>query len=99
MPVGRVRDPFSGRDWVFEIKWDGFPALRHIEHDKCRLVCRNGNVFKSFPAINTSLPAELNVTSAVLDGEIVCLDRDGRPQFKNLLFRRSEPRFDAFDLL
>lgn len=36
---------------------------------------------------------------AVLDGEIVCLDRKGNSQFKNLLFRRGEPRFYVFDLL
>jgi bifunctional non-homologous end joining protein LigD len=36
---------------------------------------------------------------AVLDGEIVCLDSNGRPQFYDLLRRRSEPVFYAFDLL
>jgi bifunctional non-homologous end joining protein LigD len=36
---------------------------------------------------------------AVLDGEIVCLDADGRSNFKNLLFRREWPFFYAFDLL
>jgi len=33
------------------------------------------------------------------DGEVVCLDRHGKPQFRDLLFRRGEPRFMAFDLL
>jgi bifunctional non-homologous end joining protein LigD len=35
----------------------------------------------------------------VLDGEIVCLDRRGKPQFNDLFSRRGEPRFVAFDLL
>jgi bifunctional non-homologous end joining protein LigD len=35
----------------------------------------------------------------VLDGEIVCLDSQGKPQFRDLLFRRAEPYFYAFDLL
>jgi hypothetical protein len=35
----------------------------------------------------------------VLDGEIVCLDSRGRPQFRDLLFRRAEPHFYAFDIL
>jgi ATP-dependent DNA ligase len=35
----------------------------------------------------------------VLDGEIVCLDPDGRSNFSNLLFRRDWPYFFAFDLL
>jgi bifunctional non-homologous end joining protein LigD len=34
-----------------------------------------------------------------MDGEIVCLDQDGRSQFNDLLFRRGEPFFVAFDLL
>jgi bifunctional non-homologous end joining protein LigD len=35
---------------------------------------------------------------AVLDGEIVCLDRRGRSQFKTLLYRRNFPFLYAFDL-
>lgn len=35
----------------------------------------------------------------MLDGEIVCLDLHGKPQFRDLLFRRCEPVFYAFDLL
>ena len=35
----------------------------------------------------------------MLDGEIVCLDKTGTLQFTNLLFRRGEPRYYAFDLL
>jgi ATP-dependent DNA ligase len=46
-----------------------------------------------------SLPAELRAQSAVLDGEIVALDRHGKTQFRHLLFRRGEPRLYAFDLL
>ena len=64
-----------------------------------RLVSRNGNEFKSFSDLNLSLPLESQAKGAVLDGEIVCLDRKGNSQFKNLLFRRGEPRFYAFDLL
>jgi ATP-dependent DNA ligase len=39
------------------------------------------------------------VRSAVLDVEIVCLNEDGKPEFRDLLFRRGEPRFVTFDLL
>ena len=98
MSLGRTRDPFCHPEWLFEIKWDGFRSLVHIDRGVCRLVSRNGNQFKSFPALNESLPAELRARSAVLDGEIVCLDRHGKTQFKDLLFRRGEPRFYAFDV-
>jgi len=99
MPLGRFRDPFSHPEWLYEIKWDGFRSLVHVHDGECRLISRNGNQFKSFPALAESLPAELRARSAVLDGEIVALDRHGKTQFKDLLFRRGEPRFYAFDLL
>lgn len=99
MPLGRVREPFSHPDWLFEVKWDGFRALAQIAGGECRLISRNGNTFKSFPGLNASLPAELLCRSALLDGEIVCLEDTGKTQFTDLMFRRGEPRFYAFDLL
>jgi len=97
--LGRVPEPFSHPDWLFELKFDGFRALVRIEQGKCRLVSRKENDFKSFRKLNESLLAELKVRSAVMDGEIVCLNDDGKPDFRELLFRRGEPRFVAFDLL
>jgi bifunctional non-homologous end joining protein LigD len=99
MPLGRLPKPFSDPDWFFEIKWDGFRALAYVEHGKCKLISRNGNEFKSFPALNLALPLECQAKSVVLDGEIVCLDENGTAQFEDLLFHRGEPRFQAFDLL
>src|SRR4051812_47710189 len=99
MPLGRITAPFSNADWLFEIKWDGFRSQVHVADGTCRLVSRNGNAFKSFPSLVDSIPRELRTRSAVLDGEIVCLDADGKPQFYDLLFRRGDPRFYAFDVL
>ena len=64
-----------------------------------RLISRNGNAFKSFPALCEGLGRDLEGRRCTLDGEIVCLDSHGKPQFKNLLFRRAEPVFYAFDIL
>jgi bifunctional non-homologous end joining protein LigD len=99
MSLGRARGPFSHPDWFFEIKWDGFRSLVRVEQQRCKLISRNGNEFKSFSTLNAAITAELKGQSAVLDGEIVCLDDDGRTQFRELLFHRGEPRFIAFDLL
>ncbi len=99
LPLQRRRAPFSDPEWLFEIKWDGFRSLARIEHGRCKLISRNGNEFKSFPELSAELPNELRATSAVLDGEIICLDKSGKSQFRELLFRRGEPRFCAFDLL
>lgn len=99
MPLKRHREPFSRREWFFELKHDGFRALAFIQNRRCRLVSRNGNEFHKFDALVSSLPKELSASTAVLDGEIVCLDNQGRSQFNELLFGCGEPRFYAFDLL
>ncbi len=99
MPLGRIREPFSHKDWLFEVKWDGFRALLYSDKDGVRLVSRNGNIFKSFPGLCDGLAGDLRGRRCILDGEIVCLDGNGKPQFRDLLFRRSEPHFYAFDLL
>jgi len=67
---------------------------------RTQLLSRNGHPFTSFADLEKAIAADLNVQdTTVIDGEIVCLDRRDRPQFKNLLFHRSEPCFFAFDLL
>jgi len=99
MPLGRSPQPFSHRDWLFEIKWDGFRALLHSDSQGVRLVSRNGNVFKSFPGLCDGLTGDLKGRRCVLDGEVVCLDARGKPQFRDLLFRTAEPTFYAFDVL
>jgi bifunctional non-homologous end joining protein LigD len=47
MPLGRVREPFSHPDWLFEVKWDGFCSLVRIDSGVRTLMSRNGNQFKS----------------------------------------------------
>ena len=82
------------------MKRDGFRALAYVERGKGRLVSRNGNTFKRFAPLGTEIAGALRgVRNAILDGEVVCLDGDGRPLFNALLYRRSEPCFVAFDCL
>jgi bifunctional non-homologous end joining protein LigD len=88
MPLAERRQPFDHPDWLFEVKYDGF-----------RLVSRKGNTYKSFPALCQSLGVCLGVSDAVLDGEIVYLDPDGKPQFSDLMRRRGPQYFYGFDLL
>jgi bifunctional non-homologous end joining protein LigD len=94
----RVASAFDHPDWVFELKHDGFRALSYITDGRCTLVSRKANVYKSFTLLCSAL-AGLRVQNAVLDGEIVCLDDEGRSQFYTLLRRRGQPVFYAFDLL
>ena len=79
---------------------DGFRALAIIENGRAQLLSRNGHPFASFSALAESISDSLPNVRAVIDGEICSLDRRGRPQFKNLMFRRGNPPcFFAFDLL
>jgi bifunctional non-homologous end joining protein LigD len=101
MPLLKRRMPFSDQDWLFELKYDGFRSLALIENGRAQLLSRNGHPFASFADlardIGDSLPKE---SLTVLDGEICSLDRRGKPQFRNLLFRRGNPPcFFAYDLL
>jgi ATP-dependent DNA ligase len=91
--------PFDDPDFIFELKLDGFRALAVIEYGRAQLLSRNGHPFASFSALAESISDSLANIRAVIDGGICFLDRRGRPQFKNLLFRRGNPCFFAFDLL
>jgi bifunctional non-homologous end joining protein LigD len=93
-----VRQPFDHPDFLFELKHDGFRALAYISDGKCELVSRRRNSYKSFQPLRDSL-GKLKVKNAVLDGELVCLDTEGRSIFNELLFRRGCPVFYAFDIL
>jgi len=70
-----------------------------LEEGQTRLVSRNDHVYTRFPALCTELRKDLRGDEAVIDGEIVCLDAQGRPHFDQLFDRRGTPSFVAFDLL
>jgi bifunctional non-homologous end joining protein LigD len=93
-----VQIPFDHPDFLFELKHDGFRALAHIWDGNCELISRKRNSYKSFQELKDNL-AKLKVQNAVIDGELVCLDSEGRSIFNELLFRRGSPTFYAFDLL
>jgi bifunctional non-homologous end joining protein LigD len=76
-----IEKPFDNPDWLFEIKWDGYRAVAFIDEGRARLVSRNQNdLTAQFPEL-AALPKQLNADRAILDGEIVALDDQGRPSF------------------
>jgi bifunctional non-homologous end joining protein LigD len=100
MPLLRRPLPFDDSDWIFELKLDGFRALAVLENGHAELLSRNGHAFASFSGLGKSIAAALpDPGKTVLDGEIVCLDESGKPQFYDLLFHRQAPSFFVFDLL
>jgi len=99
MRLSRRPEPFDSEEFLYELKIDGFRALAYIENGQCDLVSRNGNTFRNFKDLAQWIGQNLNVDNAVLDGEIACVDDSGRSVFNDLLFRRRECVFFAFDLL
>lgn len=78
-----IEKPFNSNEWLFEIKWDGYRAIAEIQKDSALLYSRNDLNFNSqFPEIVESLK-KMQIT-AVLDGEIVVLDEQGRSKFQLL---------------
>src|SRR5262249_35324233 len=99
MRLSRRNEPFDSDQHAFELKVDGFRALAFVEGGKGELVSRNGNTFHGFAELATWIAEHLRVETAVPDGEIACVDDCGRPIFRDLLFRKSQCVFIAFDLL
>lgn len=76
-----VMRPPSGDEWLHEIKFDGYRMAATLDAGEVRLTTRNQLPYtERFPEIVEAL-ADLPVRSAVLDGEIVALRRDGRSDF------------------
>src|SRR5215831_17028929 len=90
---------FDDPDWLFELKYDGFRALLEIDAAGARLMSRNCNRFKHLDPLAAALANRLCVKDAILDGEITCADKTGRPIFIEMLRGRHPVCFVAFDLL
>jgi len=86
MRLSRRVEPFDSDQFILELKIDGFRALAHIEGDQGQLISRKGNTFRGFADLAAWIAEHLHVESAILDGEIACVDDDGRPVFRDLLY-------------
>ena len=95
MRLLRIPESFDDPDFVFEPELDGFRALAHVRGHHCELVSRNGHTFKQWPQLAEELAHAVRAQSCVLDGEICCLEPDGRTHFNKLLFRREWPSTTA----
>ncbi len=108
-----TEEPFDDPNWLFEIKWDGYRAVAFVENGSVRLVSRNQNdLTPRYPELKV-LPKFVNAKTAILDGEVVVLDEQGRPSFSLMQQRtglrshgrQTAPRHDlpilyyAFDLI
>jgi bifunctional non-homologous end joining protein LigD len=73
-----------GDNWAFEIKWDGVRAIGYAEGGRLRLASRRANNITSrYPELR-ELGRALGTHEAVIDGEVVAFDDNGRPSFQRL---------------
>jgi DNA ligase D-like protein (predicted ligase)/DNA ligase D-like protein (predicted polymerase)/DNA ligase D-like protein (predicted 3'-phosphoesterase) len=81
------KEPPMGKDFIYEVKWDGIRAMIIINDGEIRIMSRNQNdITDKFPELQ--IPEEaFRASCAIFDGEIVCLDDKGRPQFKKVINR------------
>jgi bifunctional non-homologous end joining protein LigD len=93
----------AGTQWQYEIKLDGWRGQLHLRNGAAKIFSRNGNDLTAQCATITAAAADLQATSAVLDGEIVVPGRNGIPNFLELrsAMTRGQSRllFYVFDLL
>jgi bifunctional non-homologous end joining protein LigD len=74
----------EGDDWLHELKFDGYRAVVFFENGRVRMVSRNGNDWTArFRAVADALET-LPIKNAILDGEVVALDENGRSNFQQL---------------
>src|ERR671919_1231461 len=80
-----IDKPFNKKEWVFEVKWDGIRSIFYLHKTKdiLKLQSRNGiDITHRYPEIIEALKWITNCKeSAILDGEIVVLNKEGYPDF------------------
>jgi bifunctional non-homologous end joining protein LigD len=69
-------------EWAHEIKWDGIRALGYAGRGKWSMLSRrHEDVSARYPEL-AAIAEALGEHSAILDGEVVALDKEGRPRFQ-----------------
>lgn len=95
--------PFDDKDFIFEIKWDGYRAIADLrDKDEPLFYSRNGiNFLKKFKTIADDLQKQ--EFPMVIDGEVVAFNEKGKPDFQKLQQIEDNPDtkvvFEVFDLL
>lgn len=97
-----VDSPFSDKNWLFEVKWDGYRCIAILNGKNVELLSRNSKSFndKYYPVFDelTSWNKKM-----ILDGEIIVADQNGKSDFGSLQNWRSETDgtllFYVFDIL
>ncbi len=97
--LGTLPSVTDDANWAYEIKWDGYRTLAFIVDGRLKLQSTKGiDVTAKYPEL-AGLPGALAVPDAVLDGELVVLDDDGKPRFELIQRHERQAMYFVFDLL
>ena len=83
---------FSDEDWLFEIKWDGYRVEAVVRDGTVKLWTRSLKDAETYFGGLLSPPSWIDAREAIVDGEVVALDENGRPDFSLLQERISQRR-------
>jgi bifunctional non-homologous end joining protein LigD len=83
---------FSDPDWLFEIKWDGYRVETVVRDGTAKLWTRSLKDAETYFPNLLSPPTWIDAREAIVDGEVVALDEEGRPDFSLLQERISQRR-------
>lgn len=92
-------EPFDDPDWIFEPKYDGFRGVVYASALGCEIRSRRDIPLKRFRGLWERIAEVIGPREVVLDGEVVSLNRQGKPVFENLMRGRGFLAYAAFDLL
>jgi bifunctional non-homologous end joining protein LigD len=80
-----VKEPPSGEQWLHELKFDGYRMLCRFDRSRVTFWSRNGKDWTAkFRNVIDAVKSSVKATTAILDGEIVIVDAQGRSSFQKL---------------
>jgi bifunctional non-homologous end joining protein LigD len=92
-------DAFDDPEWLFEPKYDGIRGLLYASKLGCEIRSPHDSHFDRSDELCNRVARVLGAREVILDGEIVALDRKGKPVFRDLLRGEGFLAFAAFDVL
>lgn len=93
-----VREVPRSREWLYELKLDGFRGTLYVEGQRGRFLSKTKKPMRRFEALANAIASELQVRDVILDGEIVVMT-NGVPDFYSLMMNRKPASYVAFDVL
>jgi bifunctional non-homologous end joining protein LigD len=90
----------TGRNWLYEVKWDGYRTIATVRGGEVELTSRRGNSLTArFAAVAKALPGAVRTPNCVLDGEVCALDERGRASFSEIQQGTGPLVYYVFDVL